>query len=403
MRYNNDDIKYCENMLEHFYGIGNSVEGGVTRLGYTDMEDKMHEVLRNIGVELECSSLIDEVGNTYVCNSEEDNYYLIGSHLDSVIDGGRYDGVAGVLSGLLVLKWAKEDGLEIPIRTVAFRCEESSNYGQCTIGSGLITKEATKQDIGGLIGRDGRMLAEVFEKYGYTLNPKKISGVKQYLEVHIEQGKILEEYKREIGVVTTIAGPRRYYLHIHGLAEHSGTTPMMMRSDALCGAAELILEIERIGKRESYCQSVATVGVIENQPNALNVVPGSVQLGVDMRGVDISSLDRMEEGILEAARKICAHRGIQLIEEKINAIPPIDMSKSVQMKLAQAAKELDLSYNMMISGAGHDAMSFADICETGMLFIPCKKGISHNKMEFTSIESICAGARVLYEHIRSEN
>ncbi len=403
MQYNNEDIKYCELLLERFYNIGGSLEGGVTRLGYTETEDEMHDAMKELGAALGCSSKVDEVGNTYICNSIEPDYYLIGSHLDSVIDGGRYDGVAGIIAGLLVLKWAKEEGLHVPIRVGAFRCEESSNFGNCTIGSGLITKEATKQEIDGLIGRDGRMLGEVFQSYGYTLNPKKIANVKQYLELHIEQGKILEEYKRQIGVVTTVAGPRRYYLHIHGLAEHSGTTPMMMRSDALCAAAEIILEIERIGKRESYCQSVATVGVVENLPNALNVVPGNVQLGIDMRGVDMDSLNRMEEGILEAARKVCIQRGIHLIEEKLNAIPPIDMSRDVQMKLAQAAKELDLSYNMMISGAGHDAMSFVDICDTGMIFIPCRKGISHNKMEFTSIESICQGARVLYQHIRSEN
>ncbi len=403
MVHSNEDIKYCESLLESFYGIGCGLEGGVTRLGYTKDEDLMHEAFQKLGDKLECVSFADEVGNTYVANNKKENYYLIGSHLDSVIEGGRYDGVAGIIAGLLVLKWAKEEGLNVPIRVGAFRCEESSNFGCCTIGSGLVTKEATKQEIDGLVGRDGRTLGEVFEDYGYTLKPQKISGIKEYLEMHIEQGKILEEYKTDIGVVFTVAGPIRYHLHLHGIAEHSGTTPMMMRNDALCAAAEIILEVERIGNRESFCQSVATIGVIENQPNALNVVPGAVKLGVDMRGVDSASLERMERSMLEAAKTICSKRGISLMEEKIGSISPIEMSKDVQARIENAGKELGLSTRMMVSGAGHDAMSFAGLCDTGMVFIPCNKGISHNKMEFTTIENICNGARVLYECIRKEN
>lgn len=403
MLHSREDIRYCEHLLKSFYGIGAVADGGVTRLGYTPEEDLMHEEFKRLGKELGYDHIVDEVGNTYICSGSETNYYLIGSHLDSVVDGGRYDGVAGVIAGLMALRWAKQDGLEIPIRVGAFRCEESSNFGCCTIGSGLITKEAYKQDIDGLMAKDGRMLGEVFAEYGYSLNPRKIAGVKQYLELHIEQGKILEEYNTQIGIVFTIAGPRRYYLYLHGMAEHSGTTPMMMRNDALCATAELILEIERIGQRESFCQSVATVGVIENQPNALNVIPGEVQIGVDMRGIDIASLDRMENSMLEAARNICRGRGISLIEEKLSSIPPINMSKNVQIKLEQAAKSLGLSNKLMVSGAGHDAMSFALLCDTGLIFIPCSKGISHNKMEFATIESICNGAWVLYEHIRREN
>lgn len=403
MIHSREDIRYCEHLLNSFYGIGAVADGGVTRLGYTREEDLMHEEFIKLGRELGYEHEIDEVGNTYICNDKRKDYYLIGSHLDSVVDGGRYDGVVGVIAGLMVLRWAKQEGIDVPIRAGAFRCEESSNYGCCTIGSGLITKEAYKQNIDGLIAKDGQLLGEVFEKYGYSLNPKKISGIRQYLELHIEQGKILEEYNTEIGIVFTIAGPRRYYLYLHGMAEHSGTTPMMMRSDALCATAELILEIERIGQRESFCQSVTTVGVVENQPNALNVIPGEVQIGVDMRGIDNASLDRMESSMLESARNICRSRGIQLIEEKLSSIPPIDMSKDVQVKLEQAAKNLGLSNKKMVSGAGHDAMSFASLCDTGMVFIPCSKGISHNKMEFATIESICNGARVLFEHIRREN
>lgn len=399
----NEDIKYCQYLFENFYGIGHIPQGGVTRLGYTPVEDAMHDKFVEIGKELDCNSIVDQVGNTFVCNNSNSNYYLIGSHLDSVIGGGRYDGVIGVLAGLMVLKWAKDDGFKVPIRVVGFRCEESSNFGCCTIGSGLITKEITKDNIGHLVGKNGKTIREVFDEYGYTLKPDEITGIREYLEIHIEQGKVLEEYETQIGVVTTIAGPIRYYFYINGMAEHSGATPMEMRCDALCATSEIILELEKIGNREAKYSSVATVGVIENQPNALNVIPGSVKIGVDIRGINKESLARIEHDILKNAQEICDRRNAQFIAEKIGSIPPVDLDLTMREKFVKIADDMGLTNHVMMSGAGHDAMSFAEICPTGLLFVPCYKGISHNKMEFTNIEDICNGARLLYEYIRREN
>ena len=402
MEHRITDIQYCEYLFNQFYDIGSTESGGVTRLGYSKTEDRMHEVFVKLGSSLNLRSYQDEVGNTYVANSVDDGYYLIGSHLDSVIEGGRYDGVAGVIAGLMIMKWAAEDGLKLPVRVGAFRCEESSNFGCCTIGSGLITKELYKQDIADLVSKEGETLESVFKRNGYSLYPAKISGLKQYLELHIEQGKVLEECQTSVGIVTTIAGPRRFNMYLRGMAEHSGATPMAMRYDALCAAAEIILEIERIGKKEAVYQSVATVGVVNNHPNVLNVIPGEVQLGVDIRGVEVSSLNRMERDMKEAAKQICKNRGIEYLDEKISEIAPVNMSDMVQSGLEQAAKRLGISNRRMLSGAGHDAMAFANICDTGMVFIPCLKGVSHNRSEFTSILSICDGARVLYEYLKGE-
>lgn len=402
MEHRISDIQYCENLFNRFYDIGSTESGGVTRLGYTEVEDSMHQEFISLGHELGCTNYEDEVGNTYVANSPEDGYFLIASHLDSVINGGRYDGVAGIIAGLMVLRWAKEDNLKLPIRVGAFRCEESSNFGCCTIGSGLITKEVYKQDIGGLCAKDGETLESVFKRKGYSLHPSRISGVRRYLELHIEQGKVLEECQTPIGIVGTIAGPRRFRMYLRGMAEHSGATPMLMRADALCAAAEIILEAERVGKKEAVYQSVATVGVVENHPNVLNVIPGEVELGVDIRGIEVSSLNRMEKDIRESAEQICRRRGVEYLDEKISEIPPIDMSDTVQLGLEQAAKRLGIMSRRMLSGAGHDAMSFAGICESGMVFIPCLKGISHNRTEFAAIVNICDGARVIYEYLKGE-
>lgn len=397
-----EDVQYCEKLFDSFYDVGCTETGGVTRLGYSAQEDQMHEVFAGLAKELNCKILKDEVGNTYASNANGKEYYLIGSHLDSVIEGGRYDGVAGIIAGLMVMRWAREDGVNIPLRVGAFRCEESSNFGCCTIGSGLITKEIYKQDVGSLVSKAGKSLEQIFRERSLNLHPSRINGVKQYLELHIEQGKVLEEAGTPVGIVQTIAGPRRFKLYLRGMAEHSGATPMGMRCDAMCAASEIILELERIGNREAVYQSVATVGVVNNHPNALNVIPGEVELGVDIRGIEVSSLDRIEREMRESARRICKKRGIEYLEVKTSEIPPIDMSEDVQNGLEMAARRLGVNCRRMVSGAGHDAMSFAGICNTGMVFIPCVKGISHNRMEFASITDICEGARVMYEYLKEE-
>ena len=407
MKHPVEDIEYAEYLFDRFYSIGSTENGGVTRLGYTETEDEMHKVFVELGEEKGYKSYTDEVGNTYLydesCREDEDGeYYLVASHLDSVVEGGRYDGVSGIIAGLLILNWAKQDGIRLPLHVGAMRCEESSNFGRSTIGSGLITKEVYKHDIGEAVNREGITLREVFKERGYHLEPKRIQGVKEYIELHIEQGKVLEEYEDAVGIVQTIAGPRRFLIHIKGNAEHSGATPMGMRTDALCAAAELILEVEEIGKSESIYQSVATVGTVKVAPNALNVIPGEVILGVDMRGIDSGSLDRMETRLKSACKKICDKRKVKYYREKTSDIPPINMSAELQQKLLAAAKKLRIPHRSMISGAGHDAMSFANICESAMVFIPCAKGISHNKKEFTTIESICDGSRVIYEHFKEE-
>ena len=397
------DLQYLERLFEAFYEVGALPGGGVTRLGYTALEDEMHRRFANLAGELGCRIEIDLAGNSYAFSEQAEEYVLIGSHLDSVIQGGRYDGVAGVMAGLLLLKRAREAGLKLPLKAAAFRCEESSNFGCCTMGSGLVTGQLKEgpDRLSQLTGKDGVRLGDVFARRGLSLTPPRITGVKQYLELHIEQGKVLEETGARVGVVGTIAGPRRWKLQLKGLAEHSGATPMSMRQDALCAACEIVLAVERIGQREAVrCESVATVGVIQNTPNALNVIPGAAELGIDLRGSDMDSLDRMEQDTLRTAREICARRRIGLTESKLSEMDPVRMDEGIQRGLAAAAAHLGISCRNMPSGAGHDAMAFAPLFPTGMVFIPCRKGISHNPLESATLESILDGADVLWEYLR---
>ncbi len=398
-----EDIEYLEYIFSKFYDIGANSYGGVTRLGYSKVEDEMHEMFKMLGENEDFNTYIDEVGNTYIANDISDKkYYLMGSHLDSVVNGGRYDGVAGVIAGLLILKWAKDENIDIPIRVGAFRCEESSNFGKCTIGSGLITGELSKDDVKGLISKTGKYIVEVFNNKGYSFTPKKIENIKQYIELHIEQGKVLEEYGIKIGIVSDIAGPRRFEASILGEAEHSGATPMDMRSDALCAASEFILELEKLGKMESYRKSVTTVGVINNGPNVLNVIPGEVTLGVDIRGIDIDSLDIIENGMKNVAKEISERRDVKVFIQEAGRFDPVKMSSYMQKKLIECSDRLKVTHKVMPSGAGHDAMAFSKICDSAMVFIPCYRGISHNKSEFSSLLSIYDGAKVIYEYLKGE-
>ena len=396
------DRAYLERLFEAFYEVGALPGGGVTRLGYTELEDEMHRRFAALAQELGCTVETDQAGNSYARREAAEAYVLIGPHLDSVIQGGRYDGVAGVMAGLLLLKRAKEAGLKLPLKVAAFRCEESSNFGCCTMGSGLVAHQLKEgpEKLAQLTGKNGERLGDVFARRGLSLTPPPIAGVREYLELHIEQGKVLEETGTRVGVVSTIAGPRRWKLQLKGLAEHSGATPMSMRQDALCAAAEIVLAVERIGQREAtLAESVATVGVIQNTPNALNVVPGAAELGIDLRGSRMDSLDRMERDTLSAARDICARRHIALTESKLSELDPVSMDETIQKGLMVAAKRLGISCRNMPSGAGHDAMAFAPLFPTGMVFIPCEKGISHNPLESTTLESIRDGADVLWAYL----
>lgn len=396
------DLAYLRRMFDAFYEVGALPTGGVTRLGYTEREDEMHRRFTSLSRELGCAVETDLAGNSYAYFEPAEEHVLIGSHLDSVIEGGRYDGVAGVMAGLLLLKRTREAQLSLPLKAAAFRCEESSNFGCCTMGSGLVTHQLreTPEHLAKLTGKNGETLGDVFARRGLSLTPPLITGVRQYLELHIEQGKVLEETGTRVGVVSTIAGPRRWKLQLKGLAEHSGATPMSMRQDALCAASEIVLAVEQIGQREALlCESVATVGVIQNAPNALNVVPGAVELGIDLRGSRLDSLDRMERDTLSAAREICARRHIALAESKLSELDPVSMDEGIQQDLMAAANRLHISCRSMPSGAGHDAMAFAPLFPTGMVFIPCEKGISHNPFESATLQSILDGADVLWAYL----
>lgn len=397
------DIDVIKRWFDYLYSIGADETGGVTRLGYTKNEDVMHGAIRNFAREMGLKYSSDEVGNTYVYDEDYSEYYLIGSHLDSVISGGRYDGVAGVLAGLLILKWIKDNNLNIPLKVVAFRCEESSSFGMATVGSGLITKKLQIEKMKKVKNTEGISLYEALRFRGYNPECKKIEGVLNYFELHIEQGRILEDEGLKIGIINSIAAATRYWLTIDGRQDHSGATPMGMRQDALCAAGEIIIELENIAKRESIHSSVGTVGYLGNYPNAFNVVPGKVKMGLDIRGVEKDSIDRIDDEIVKFVDEVCKKRNLNYELDNISKAIPVKLDEDLKNELSDVATKLGIKHKIMNSGAGHDAMKFWDIAPTGMVFIPCRDGVSHNKAEEIDYEDIILGSKIIFEEMKQLN
>lgn len=401
METDSRDLEIIENWFKRLYPIGIDKNGGVTRLGYSREEDVMHGAIRNFARELELKYSSDEVGNTYIFQKDYPEYFLIGSHLDSVINGGRYDGVAGVLAGLLILKWIKENNLDIPVKLAAFRCEESSAFGIATVGSSLITHKLNIEKMKMAKNHEGVSLYDVLLKKGLNPQCRKIEGLLGYFELHIEQGRVLEVMKKEIGIVEAIASATRYWLTIHGRQDHSGATPMGMRKDALCATAEIVTELEKAANEEASHKTVGTIGYIVNAPNAFNVISGEVKMGIDIRGIDWESIKRVDKEITEFINEVCHKRELKYELNSISKDIPIILDEKLKNSLKDTADKLGIETMIMNSGAGHDAMKFADIASTGMVFIPCKDGVSHNKEESIKFEDVIVGSRIIFEQLKN--
>lgn len=393
-------INLLKELFAKFEEVGkNPGKRGVTRLGYEKEEDEMHKKLSEISNTYGFTVETDSAGNTIVSNvSPGEKYFLTGSHLDSVIEGGIYDGVLGVLVGLAILIISKEENLNIPLKVVAFRCEESSNFSMSTIGSKFFSGLDTLENLGNRVSKNDRSLKEIFEKRGLNPTPYDLSDAINFIEVHIEQGRVLELENQKIGVVSDIAGNRRFRLELKGMSEHSGATPMGIRKDAFCAAAEIALEVEKIGLMHEVNLSRATVGVVEVHPNALNVVPGGAKIEVDIRGIDNSDMDSIFSEISNEIERICNKREINYEISGKSEMSAVKLDEGIVDDFFKRCEKLGIPSMIMPSGAGHDSMNIAKILPTGMLFIPCEGGISHNPLENIEFEDAKEAVRLLIDY-----
>lgn len=383
---------------------------GVNRLAFTDADWEGRQYIIDCMIDAGLDVEIDGFGNVigYKIGTHPDlPVVMVGSHTDSVPNGGNYDGVVGVLSAIEAVRSMIDDGFEHEhtIAVVDFMCEESSRFGAATLGSKAMRGKLTLNDLHRLVDTQGISLYDSLKER--KLHPDAIESmaynrpVKAFIEMHIEQGKVLEHEQKQIGIVSGIAGPERFYVTIRGNADHSGATPMNLRHDALCGASKIIFGIEEVTSMQEEPPVVGTVGIAEVVPGAMNVIPSSVKLGVDIRSISKVARDSVVFLIKELIDVIAEKRGLSYTIEPISTDHPVSMHPLMVKEIERAVTSLQLEYMIMPSGAGHDAMHWAEVAPTGMIFIPCRDGISHNSAEFAAMDDIVAGAEVLENVIKN--
>lgn len=325
---------------------------------------------------------------------------MVGSHTDTVTGGGRFDGIIGVLAGLEIVRSLKQAGLTLrhPLEVVDFTAEEPSEFGISTIGSRGMVDNLSEEMLGRKDPSD-LVLKDVIQQIGGK--PSVISEYARrkgdaalYLELHIEQGPVLEQTDNKLGVVTGIVGIQRYRVVVEGNPNHAGTTPMNMRMDALTGAAQIILELESLC-RETYVEPVVgTVGTLNVEPNASNVIPGRVVFDLEVRSLDTDILERIIVKLQENSLEIADKRRLNVSFDCLSKSEPIHVTSEVQNILREACQATAATISLP-SGAGHDANQLARITSIGMIFVPSKDGRSHCPEEWTSYEDVTLGVEAL--------
>lgn len=394
------------NRLLELGRIGKSELGGITRHAFTREDRLAKDLVSKYMKEAGLSVREDAVGNL-IGRREGRNpdapVVLTGSHIDSVCDGGIFDGGLGIIGGIEVLQSLTEQGIETehPIEVYAFNDEEGSRFSFSMFGSRGVIGDLTRKDLD-MKDKDGITVAEAMRAQGFE--PDKIGeairskeSLKAFIELHIEQGKVLECNDLSVGIVSGIVNELWLKCIIKGEAGHAGATPMNLRHDALVAAAEMVQVIEREAKKTGT--TVATVGRLKVLPGGINIIPGSVEFTLDLRDISQEVSDGVEARIFKEFERICIERGVELQTEILQRIPPAPCSEEFQQAAQKACNLLGLKHFTLPSGAGHDAMQMINICPIGMIFIRSKDGVSHNPAEWSTPEDCADGVNVLYHTV----
>lgn len=324
-----------------------------------------------------------------------------GSHFDAIPYAGMYDGTVGVLGGLEAIRSLQRSGFK-PYRSIElliFTAEEPTRFGIGCLGSralaGVLSPDALRE----LKDSEGRTLEEVRWEAGYMGRLEDVALPEGYysafVELHIEQGPVLEQERVPLGIVTAIAAPASLRVHLEGVGGHAGTVLMPDRRDALCAAAEIILGVEAFAKNSGSINTVATTGFCEVYPNAVNSVPSRVRLEIDIRDVEQSRRDQVIRNVIQGVEQVCTRREIKYSVQIINIDPPAKAGSDVLKALVASCSEAGVRFKLMVSRAYHDSLFIARIAPTAMLFIPCREGISHRPDEYAAPDDIARGVYVL--------
>ena len=387
--------------------IGIGEDGSVNRLAFSlaDLRGRhyMIHLLQRAGIPVR----VDGIGNLIGRIEGRDGRapaVALGSHIDSVPHGGRFDGSVGVVAALEVARTIREAGVvpDRPVEVLIFVAEESSRFGLSTIGSSAMAGDADPARLLGLADRSGQRLGEILARFGIgeddVVAARRASGeVGHYLELHIEQGRVLAEEGKQVGVVRAVAAPCRLKVTFTGRADHSGATPMHLRRDALAGAARLTVVVEDACRAPRTTPVVGTVGALDVRPGAINVVPGEATLWIDLRSTSRPDRDAVRDVVIDAARRLAGERLLGLAIDTLMEDDPVPLDPKVCALLERLCLERGIAHRVMDSGAGHDAMKMACIARAGLLFVPSREGASHNLREWTAPTDIAVGAQLLLD------
>ncbi|WFU78215.1 Zn-dependent hydrolase [Bradyrhizobium sp. CIAT3101] len=389
--------------IEELGGIGRDEAGRLCRVAGTDADregrDLLCEWLKQAGLRIE----VDRIGNIYGIWEPEDasgEPVVMGSHIDTVIDAGIYDGCFGVLAGLAVIEAMQQASLRParPLAVVAYTNEEGVRFAPDMMGSLVAAGGLATDDALAAIGTDGTTLGAELARIGYAgsrepgfLRPHA------YVELHIEQGPVLEAEGLPIGAVENLQGISWQRVSIAGTANHAGTTPMVMRRDAGVAAGRVIAFLDDLARRTQ--DAVATVGTIRFEPNAINVIPSAAVFTVDLRNPDEDRL-RSQEAALQRFLDGLVVEGYEVKTERLARFKPVIFAPEIVSAVEESAGQRQLLCRRMTSGAGHDAQMIARVAPAAMIFVPSKDGISHNPAEFTADHELIAGANVLLDVAR---
>jgi beta-ureidopropionase / N-carbamoyl-L-amino-acid hydrolase len=386
--------------LEELGQIGRDGNGTLTRLAASDADrqgrDALVSWMKSIGLDIQ----IDRVGNLFGIWQQGDVSLppvMVGSHIDTVINAGVYDGCYGVLSGLEVIETLRESGYAParPIAVAAFTGEEGVRFAPDMIGSLAYVGGSSLEKTLATVSTDGKTLGEELKRIGYSgdMAPDALRP-HCYVELHIEQGPVLEHEGFQIGAVETIQAISWQRVVIEGQANHAGTTPMKLRRDAGLAAARVVTYLrDYVGRSNS--PTVATVGTMQFEPNAINVIPSRATLTVDLRDPDEIRLQTAENALCDFLSKLEKEEGTPIRLERLARFEPVNFDDRIVALIEQAAREMSLKSRRIASGAGHDAQMIARIAPAAMIFVPSINGISHSPDELTPPDDLVTGANVL--------
>jgi allantoate deiminase len=388
-----------QQQLEMLAQIGRQPTGGVTRFTFSDEHMQAAHQVADWMAAAGLDAGFDRWGNLIGRTRQVGNLVLSGSHLDSVPNGGHYDGVLGVIAALEAVTLILEQDVPLnkPLGVISFIEEEGARF-HGLMGSKLAVGRMTEPEIAGMQDRAGMRYVDALAAVKFAYPAVEVdyqNGIDAFLELHIEQGKRLETAGVPVGVVTSIAGPSFMQVTITGQADHAGATAYEDRHDSLLAAAEFIVALREMAVRRFASRGHMTVGRIEAQPNVTNVVAGRTVFSVDYRASDWQTVEEMTAGIHDLLRAISARQRVSFETEIIHQTPPVPAADRLRAAYEQGAENAGVAYQHVVSWAAHDAMNMASVCDSAMIFVPCRDGRSHTPEEYARPEDIAAGIAVL--------